>query len=87
MLPYEKLPHVQATKGFSHLAGIRVLDLSTSVAGPYATQLLADFGATVLKIEKIEGGDDARQWGPPFLNGASLWFLSVNRNKHSNHCA
>lgn len=83
MLPYEKLPHVQATKGFSHLAGIRVLDLSTSVAGPYATQLLADFGATVLKIEKIEGGDDARQWGPPFLNGASLWFLSVNRNKHS----
>ena len=83
MLPYEKLPHVQASAGFSHLEGIRVLDLSTSVAGPYATQLLADFGATVLKIEKIEGGDDARQWGPPFLNGASLWFLSVNRNKHS----
>ncbi len=83
MLPYEKLPHVQATAGFSQLEGIRVLDLSTSVAGPYATQLLADFGATVLKIEKIEGGDDARQWGPPFLNGASLWFLSVNRNKHS----
>lgn len=83
MLPYEKLPHVQASTGFSHLEGLRVLDLSTSVAGPYATQLLADFGATVLKIEKTDGGDDSRQWGPPFLNGASLWFLSVNRNKHS----
>ena len=82
-LPYQHLPHVQAAQGFAHFEGIQVLDLSTSVAGPYATQLLADFGATVLKIEKPGTGDDARQWGPPFLNGASLWFLSVNRNKHS----
>ena len=82
-LPYQHLPKVQASQGFSHFEGIQVLDLSTSVAGPYATQLLADFGATVLKIEKTGTGDDARQWGPPFLNGASLWFLSVNRNKHS----
>ena len=82
-LPYQHLPHVQAAQGFSHFEGIQVLDLSTSVAGPYATQLLADFGATVLKIEKPGTGDDARQWGPPFLNGASLWFLSVNRNKQS----
>ena len=83
MLPYETLPTVQSGTGFDMLAGIRVLDLSTSIAGPYATQLLADFGATVLKIEKNGTGDDSRQWGPPFLNGAALWFLSVNRNKHS----
>ncbi len=83
MLPYQQLPKVAQSSGFSLLEGVRVLDLSTSVAGPYASQLLADFGATVLKIEKTGGGDDARQWGPPFLNGASLWFLSVNRNKHS----
>ena len=82
-LPYQQLPHVKAAQGFAHFEGIQVLDLSTSVAGPYATQLLADFGASVLKIEKPGTGDDARQWGPPFLNGASLWFLSVNRNKHS----
>ena len=83
MLPYESLPTLQSGTGFDMFDGIRVLDLSTSIAGPYATQLLADFGATVLKIEKSGTGDDARQWGPPFLNGAALWFLSVNRNKHS----
>ena len=82
-LPYEALPKVSASTGFSHLSGLRVLDLSTSVAGPYAAQLLGDFGATVVKIEKPGTGDDARHWGPPFLNGASLWYLSVNRNKHS----
>jgi crotonobetainyl-CoA:carnitine CoA-transferase CaiB-like acyl-CoA transferase len=82
-LPYEALPKVSASTGFSHLSGVRVLDLSTSVAGPYAAQLLGDFGANVVKIEKPGTGDDARHWGPPFLNGASLWYLSVNRNKHS----
>jgi len=83
MLPYQQLPEIKQFSGFSLLNDLKVLDLSTSVAGPYACQLLADFGATVLKIEKRITGDDARQWGPPFLNGASLWFLSVNRNKHS----
>jgi crotonobetainyl-CoA:carnitine CoA-transferase CaiB-like acyl-CoA transferase len=65
------------------LAGVKVLDLTTSVAGPYAGQLLADMGATVVKVEKPKGGDDARAWGPPFLHGESLWFMSVNRGKQS----
>ncbi|MFD2251038.1 crotonobetainyl-CoA:carnitine CoA-transferase CaiB-like acyl-CoA transferase [Pseudochelatococcus lubricantis] len=64
------------------LDGVRVLDLTTSIAGPYATMLLSDFGAEVVKVER-PGGDDARHWGPPFLDGESLWFLSVNRNKKS----
>jgi len=70
-------------QGFSHLSGTVVIDLTTSVAGPYATMLLADFGATVIKIERVAGGDDARHWGPPFLDGESLWFLAINRNKKS----
>lgn len=83
MLPFESLPRSTPSLGLDHLAGVRVIDLTTSVAGPYATQLLADFGATVIKIEKPGTGDDARHWGPPFLNGESLWFMSVNRNKQS----
>ncbi|MEP9377360.1 CoA transferase [Aquabacter sp. CN5-332] len=71
-----------ATAPFKMLSGVRVVDLTTSIAGPYATMLLSDFGAEVVKVER-PGGDDARQWGPPFLHGESLWFLSVNRNKMS----
>ena len=82
-LPLASLPEVQPGQGFDLLAGIRILDLTTSVAGPFATMLLADMGAEVLKIERPGTGDDARAWGPPFLDGESLWFLSVNRNKRS----
>ncbi|TCT06229.1 CaiB/BaiF CoA transferase family protein [Aquabacter spiritensis] len=71
-----------AVSPFKMLSGVRVVDLTTSIAGPYATMLLSDFGAEVVKVER-PGGDDARQWGPPFLHGESLWFLSVNRNKLS----
>ncbi len=60
-----------------------MLDLSTSVAGPYGALLLGDMGADVIKIERPGAGDDARHWGPPFLAGESLWFLAVNRNKKS----
>lgn len=67
---------------FDFLKGIRVVDLTTSVAGPYAALMLGDMGAEVIKVER-HGGDDARAWGPPFLHGESLWFLSVNRNKQS----
>jgi len=72
------------------LAGILVLDLSRILAGPWATQLLADFGAEVVKVEHPRGGDDTRSWGPPYLRDAdghataeSAYYLSTNRGKRS----
>jgi crotonobetainyl-CoA:carnitine CoA-transferase CaiB-like acyl-CoA transferase len=64
------------------LAGIRVLDLSRILAGPYATMMLADLGAEVIKVES-PGGDDTRAWGPPFAGGEAAYFLAVNRGKKS----
>ena len=64
------------------LAGITVLDLSRALAGPYATALLADMGATIIKAESTKGGDSSRSW-PPFENDHSLYFDSVNRGKDS----
>jgi len=66
----------------SALAGVQVVDFSRVLAGPYCTMLLADFGADVIKIESLTG-DDTRQWGPPWLDGQSAYYLSVNRNKRS----
>jgi len=68
------------------LENIRVLDMSRVLAGPWAGQLLGDYGADVVKIERPECGDDTRQWGPPWLDNAesvSAYFLSANRNKRS----
>ncbi len=66
------------------LAGLRVLDLTRVLAGPWATQTLADLGAEVIKIEKPGEGDDTRGWGPPFLEGGdAAYFASANRGKHS----
>ena len=64
------------------LHGIRVVDLSRAIAGPYCTALLADMGAEIIKVESINGGDSARAW-PPFENEHSLYFESLNRNKRS----
>jgi crotonobetainyl-CoA:carnitine CoA-transferase CaiB-like acyl-CoA transferase len=65
------------------LAGIRVLDLSRALAGPFCTMMLADLGADVVKVEPPGHGDETREWGPPFVNGESAYFMSVNRNKRS----
>mgnify|MGYP000890536942 FL=1 len=69
------------------LAGIRILDLSRILAAPFATQLLGDLGADVIKVERPGVGDDARDYGPPFLgdpdNRDSGFYLSTNRNKRS----
>ncbi|MGI0083692.1 MAG: CaiB/BaiF CoA transferase family protein [Nitrososphaerales archaeon] len=65
------------------LDGLKVLDLTRVMAGPYATMLLGDFGAEVIKIEDREKGDDTRTWYPPQIDGESAYFLSVNRNKKS----
>jgi len=65
------------------LGGIRILDLSRVLAGPFCTQLLGDLGAEVIKIEQPNNGDDTRQWGPPWFHGESAYYLSCNRNKKS----
>lgn len=65
------------------LAGITVLELGHSVAAPFAGEILGDLGAEVIKVEKRDGGDDARQWAPPFWHGMSAIFQSLNRNKRS----
>lgn len=65
------------------LQDIRVLDMSRILAGPWATQLLGDYGADVIKVERPGAGDDTRQWGPPWLGQQSAYFLSTNRNKRS----
>jgi glutaryl-CoA transferase len=66
------------------LRGVRVLDLSRVLAGPYCTMMLGDLGADIIKIEAPGSGDDTRHWGPPFApGGESAYFLCVNRNKRS----
>ena len=65
------------------LDGVRILDLSRVMAGPYATMLLGDYGADVIKIEEPDKGDETRFWYPPRIEGESAYFLSVNRNKRS----
>ncbi|HWG44694.1 MAG TPA: CoA transferase [Gemmataceae bacterium] len=70
-----------AIDGQGPLAGIRVLDASRVLAGPFCGQVLGDLGAEVLKIERPGSGDETRGWGPPFAGALSAYFLSCNRNK------
>jgi crotonobetainyl-CoA:carnitine CoA-transferase CaiB-like acyl-CoA transferase len=65
------------------LAGLKVLDLTQNVAGPYCSQILGDLGAEVIKVERPGSGDDTREWRPPEIGGLSATFLSLNRNKKS----
>ncbi len=65
------------------LEGVRVLDLTRALAGPYCTMMLGDYGADVVKIEIPGTGDDTRGWGPPYIGDQSAYFLSINRNKRS----
>ncbi|XP_068012939.1 succinate--hydroxymethylglutarate CoA-transferase isoform X1 [Melanerpes formicivorus] len=72
--------------GASHvkpLDGVKILDLTRVLAGPFATMNLGDLGAEVIKVERPGAGDDTRAWGPPFVGTESIYFLSVNRNKKS----
>lgn len=65
------------------LTGMRVIDFTRALAGPHCTLLLGDMGAEVIKIERVEGGDEVRRMGPPFINGESAAFMASNRNKKS----
>ncbi len=77
----ERVP--DQTTGSRLLEGIRVLDLSRIIAGPFCSQILGDMGAEVIKVEQPGVGDDSRTWGPPFKNGESVYFFCINRNKKS----
>ncbi len=72
-----------ASAGAAPLEGVRVVDLSRVLAGPYATMLLADLGADVVKVERPGEGDETRSWGPPYAGGEAAYFLAVNRGKRS----
>jgi crotonobetainyl-CoA:carnitine CoA-transferase CaiB-like acyl-CoA transferase len=65
------------------LSGVQVVEVGLNLAGPLVGEILADLGADVIKVERPEGGDDARGWGPPFVQGSSVTFHSMNRNKRS----
>uniref|UniRef100_A0A673TQ76 Succinyl-CoA:glutarate-CoA transferase n=1 Tax=Suricata suricatta TaxID=37032 RepID=A0A673TQ76_SURSU len=71
------------TDNMKPLEGVKILDLTRVLAGPFATMNLGDLGAEVIKVERPGAGDDTRTWGPPFVGTESTYFLSVNRNKKS----
>ena len=67
------------------LAGLRVIDQTQALAGPYCGMMLGDLGADVIKIERPGSGDQSRTWGPPFIGTESTYYLAVNRNKRVSH--
>ncbi len=76
-------PAVPSSGSGCALAGLRVVDFSRILSGPYCTMVLGDLGADVVKIERPRVGDDTRHWGPPFIGNDAAYFLAVNRNKRS----
>lgn len=70
-------------KGFLPLEGVRVVDVTSSLAGPYCTEILGALGADVVKVERPDRGDEARAWGPPFWEGSSVMFYAANLSKRS----
>jgi crotonobetainyl-CoA:carnitine CoA-transferase CaiB-like acyl-CoA transferase len=81
--PGGETPIGAETAGQGALSGLVVADFSRVLAGPLATMMLGDLGATVIKVEEPEHGDDTRAWGPPYVDGESTYYLSINRNKRS----
>ncbi|XP_014036101.2 succinate--hydroxymethylglutarate CoA-transferase isoform X2 [Salmo salar] len=77
------LSNTQPGENVQPLEGVKVLDLTRVLAGPFATMILGDLGAEIIKVERPGAGDDTRSWGPPFVGDESAYFLSVNRNKKS----
>src|SRR5580692_716510 len=73
----------EADQSSGALSGLLVADFSRVLAGPLATMMLGDLGATVIKVEEPTHGDDSRAWGPPYINGVSTYYVSTNRNKRS----
>lgn len=71
-----------AAQNHGALHGVKIVDLSRVLSGPFCTQILADHGADVIKVESPDG-DEVRRWGPPFKHGMASYFIGVNRNKHS----
>ncbi len=67
------------------LSGVKVVEIANNIAGPYAGYILAMLGADVLKVERPEGGDDARGWGPPFWRGTSATFQAHQRQQARHH--
>lgn len=82
-LPSANLKENKCTSHDGPLSGVRIIDLTRILAGPFAAMLLSDLGAEIIKVERPNKGDETRSWGPPFLGSESCYFLSVNRNKKS----
>ena len=82
-LSYNQLVILEEKDMAKPLEGIRVLDASRVLTGPFCSMILGDLGAEIIKIEIPGAGDDTRHWGPPFIGGESAYFLSINRNKKS----